>query len=397
MFSGWLPSARRGPLVESIGNATGGRCYIEWHEPDELEADEIVRSKPPVQLHNPKLLAPFQMLVTGYTMPEYGTIDPTFFVGFAYLVMFGLMFADVGQGAVLVLIGGLSARYFRGSRESTRNLMKLIAWCGTSAALFGVLFGSYFGMPWFPPLWFDFHGVVMGTSHTQGMVNDLFDILALAIYFGIVIIGVGLLFNWINLIRLRRWGPLIFDKGGIAGGWMYGGGIYAAFYLIRQGYKQLPSGELLLVLLGIPALLLFFKSPILAMMKGDEQPRKPITLFSFLNFGMAGIVELLEVFSGYLSNTLSFLRVAGLGIAHVSLMTAFFELARMATPGGSGQFTTFSILILIFGNVLVIGLEGLSAGIQSLRLHYYEFFTKFLRGSGMAYAPVSLRRVSEEA
>jgi V/A-type H+-transporting ATPase subunit I len=204
------------------------------------------------------------------------------------------------------------------------------------------------------------------------------------------IIGVGLLFNWINLVRQRKWGPLVLDKGGIVGGWIYGGGVYAAFYMVRHGYKELPRPELLLILVGIPALLLFFKAPILSRYK------KPITVFTLLNLGMEGIVELLEVFSGYLSNTLSFLRVAGLGIAHVSLMAAFFELARMATPGGSGQFTVASILILIVGNVLVIGLEGLSAGVQSLRLHYYEFFTKFLRGSGEAYSPISLRKVSEE-
>jgi len=271
-----------------------------------------------------------------------------------------------------------------------RNLAKLIVWCGLSSMLFGSLFGSYFGMSWLPPILFDFHGVVIGEVPVKSLVNDLFDILAISIYFGMGIIGVGLLFNWINLIRQRKWGELLLDKGGIAGGWMYGGGVYAAFYMVRHGYKELPDSLLLLILLGIPAVLLFFKAPILSKQK------KPITVFSLLNLGMEGIVELLEVFSGYLSNTLSFLRVAGLGIAHVSLMAAFFELARMATPEGSGPYTVASILVLIAGNILVIGLEGLSAGIQSLRLHYYEFFTKFLRGSGKAYAPISLRKVSEE-
>ena len=397
VFSGWLPAAYRVSLTKSIERVTGGRCYIEWREPRELSNEEIVHSKPPVQLHNPKLFAPFQMLVTNFSIPEYGTIDPTFFVVFAYLIMFGLMFADVGQGAVLATFGMLGSFLFRGAKEGARNLMKLIAWCGSSSILFGILFGSYFGMSWVPPIWFDFHGVVTGQQHGTSLVNDLFDILAIALYFGMVIIGVGLVFNWINLVRQRKWGTLVFDKGGVAGGWIYGGGIYTAFYLVRHGYKQLPRAELLLLLVVIPALLLFFKAPILAIWGAGKKPKKPLTVFSLLNIGMEGIVELLEVFSGYLSNTLSFLRVAGLGIAHVSLMTAFFELARMTTPGGNGKYTVGSILILLVGNVLVIGLEGLSAGIQSLRLHYYEFFTKFLRGSGEAYSPVSLRRVSEEA
>jgi V/A-type H+-transporting ATPase subunit I len=98
---------------------------------------------------------------------------------------------------------------------------------------------------------------------------------------------------------------------------------------------------------------------------------------------MEWIVELLEIFSGYLSNTLSFMRVAGLGIAHVCLIISFFTLAEM-TSG------IFSVIVLILGNILVIGLEGLSAGIQALRLNYYEFFTKFFHGTGKLYTPISL-------
>ena len=104
---------------------------------------------------------------------------------------------------------------------------------------------------------------------------------------------------------------------------------------------------------------------------------------------MEWIVELLEIFSGYLANTLSFMRVAGLGIAHVSLMIAFFEIARMVSPEGG---SIGSYMVLFSGNVLVIALEGLSAGIQSLRLNYYEFFSKYFFGSGRAYMPISLRR-----
>jgi V/A-type H+-transporting ATPase subunit I len=106
-------------------------------------------------------------------------------------------------------------------------------------------------------------------------------------------------------------------------------------------------------------------------------------------------VELLEIFSRYLSNTLSFMRVAGLGIAHVSLMAAFYEIAAMvsrsAGPGNGGGTTAAGIVVIVLGNVLVIVLEGLSAGIQSLRLNYYEFFTKFFHGTGRLYSPISLK------
>jgi V/A-type H+-transporting ATPase subunit I len=406
MFSGWLPEERRIQLMEALRNETRGRCYIEWSRPDGISAGDNGSSRPPVQLRNPRLFAPFQMLVTGYTIPAYGTIDPTYVVVFAYLVMFGLMFADVGQGMVLLVTGLICSSLFRkGERkEHVINLMKLIAWCGISAVLFGALFGSYFGFPLLRPLWFDYHSVVLGNTPGQSFITDLFDILAIAVYFGIAIISLGLIFNWINLVRLRRWPQFILDKGGLVGGWIYGGGIYTALYLVRNGYRQLPDSRTLLLLLGIPALLLFLKQPIGAALKGTRgrgkglgrRDKTQFNIFTPLNMTMVGVVELLEVFSGYISNTLSFLRVAGLGIAHVSLMTAFIELAAMAGSGDAGTLSVWSVAILVAGNVLVIGLEGLSAGIQSLRLHYYEFFTKFLQGSGDVYAPVSLRRMRED-
>jgi V/A-type H+/Na+-transporting ATPase subunit I len=81
------------------------------------------------------------------------------------------------------------------------------------------------------------------------------------------------------------------------------------------------------------------------------------------------------------------MRVAGLGIAHVTLMIAFFQIAQMAAPNGHN---VVSVIILILGNILVIGLEGLSAGIQSLRLNYYEFFSKYFSASGARYKPISM-------
>ncbi|HPS54540.1 MAG TPA: V-type ATPase 116kDa subunit family protein, partial [Sedimentisphaerales bacterium] len=183
------------------------------------------------------------------------------------------------------------------------------------------------------------------------------------------------------LIRTRQWDDLIFDKGGILGGWIYAGGTYIAFYYVSHGYKLFPEAMLMFILVGIPSILFSIKEPyhFFKHKKADEK-FGPATM---MNFVMYWVVELLEIFSGYLSNTLSFMRVAGLGIAHVCLMISFFTLADM-TSGIA------SVAILVFGNVLVIGLEGLSAGIQALRLNYYEFFTKFFHGTGKLYTPISL-------
>lgn len=383
IFTGWLPSSAKERLTKAIERASAGRCYLEWHE---VTGTDVVEEDIPVRFNNPKLLEPFQMLVSNFGIPRYGTIDPTPFVMPLYLAMFGLMFADVGQGLVLVLLGGLGALHLRGNdaKQGSYRLSWLVVWCGLSSVFFGLLFGSFFGVILFTPLWFDFHGAVSGHQADGPGRRDVFDILSVAAYFGIAVIALGLLFNWVNLIRARKWMELVFDKGGILGGWIYAGGIYIASYVISHGYKGFPPGMTLFLLVGVPALLLFVKEPYhyLRHVAGQaDQRANPI--FAILNFLMEWMVELLEIFSGYLSNTLSFLRVAGLGIAHVCLMISFFTLAEM-TSG------IWSLLILVLGNILVIALEGLSAGIQALRLSYYEFFTKFFHGTGKLYTPISL-------
>ncbi len=331
------------------------------------------------------------MLVTNFGIPEYGTIDPTPFVMFTYLIMFGLMFADVGQGAVLAMAGLAGTLLFKEKQETWRNLSKLVIWCGFASIITGFLFGSYFGMGLLKPLWFDYHGIISGHAQKQSYFNDIFDILAITVYFGIAVIGTGLLFNWINLTIKKKWIELIFDKGGITGGWFFGGGIYVAMYLIAHDYHGVPGFLPLLLLVGLPSILLYMKAP-LRYFEKKKFAGNNFTVMTLFDFGMQWVVELLEVFSGYLSNTLSFMRVAGLGIAHVSLMAAFFEIASMLNKGGQAVMTNpLSIIILVIGNILVIGLEGLTTGIQALRLNYYEFFTKFFSGSGVVFSPVSLK------
>ena len=381
-FSGWVPQDKKNDIEKGIKKASEGKCFLEWHTPD--DAVGVDPKKAPVKFTNPKILSPFQMLVENYSVPEYGTFDPTPVVAVSYLLMFALMFGDVGHGAMILLAGLIGSRLMEG--KPIKRLFQLLVWCGASAMVAGVLFGSYFGMQWFPPLWFDYHGAVAG--HAQGgFVNDIYGILTITIYFGIGVIGLGLIINWYNLIRKGRWFPLIFDKAGLLGGWMYGAGVYAAYYFINYDYKQLPPESYLFWMLGLPALLFFLK-PVIEHIRKTRSGGHGFSPMTLILVFMDWIVEMLEVFSGYLANTLSFMRVAGLGIAHVSLMTAFFQIARMITPEG---YSIGSIIILILGNLLVIVLEGLSAGIQSLRLNYYEFFSKYFSGSGIAYSPVSLK------
>ena len=381
VFSGWMPEHRREEIEGRIHDACGNRHYVEWRHPSPLEIKSI-----PVEMRNPKFLAPFELLVRNFALPAYGSVDPTPLVALTYLVMFGLMFGDAGHGLVLIL-AGIIGRLIGRPRDSVRKLLTLLIWCGASAVITGVLFGSYFGMQWFPPIWFDFHGIVSGHSGGR-LVSNIYDVLAITVYFGVSVIGLGLLINWINLIGRRNWFELIFDKAGVLGGVVYGAGFAGGVSFVRSGYTTLPDARLLLLGIAFPLVLFAFKPPIVYLRKRRRGRAGRLHLLSFVDFAMEWIVEMLELFSGYLANTLSFMRVAGLGIAHEALLIAFFEIAYSV---GGGTIKPLSLLVLLAGQILTILLEGLSAGIQSLRLNYYEFFSKYFTAAKRGYSPVSLQ------
>jgi len=106
----------------------------------------------------------------------------------------------------------------------------------------------------------------------------------------------------------------------------------------------------------------------------------------FLETFMESVINLLEIVMGYLANTVSFIRVAAFALAHAGLFLAIFQLAGLS---GKNQHLVSGI-ILILGNILIVLLEGLVVTIQSLRLNYYEFFSRFFVSAGREYRPLTL-------
>ncbi|MDD3058290.1 MAG: V-type ATPase 116kDa subunit family protein [Sphaerochaeta sp.] len=386
LFSGWVPTDQASLVEKAIEDASEGQCVVEWTEASSMPRDQV-----PVAMSSPKALAPFQKIVNNYSTPEYGTVNPTIFVMVAYLSMFGLMFADVGQGLVLLLVGLMGShsyktRPLKPDGMLSRNVTSLLVYLGLSSMVFGALFGSYFGLPLVPALWFNFEAAVAGHGT---LITDVYGILGITIRFGIIIIYTGLVLNWINLSRKKAYLTLLLDKNGLLGGLLFGIGLYMGFGFVRSGYRTFPSQPWIAPVVTVSLILLFARGFIIylvSLRKGGERHEiSHVVLDSVMEF----LVDVLEIFTGYLSNTLSFMRVAGLGIAHASLMESFKELSSMVDGFGG-------VAIFILGNVLVIVLEGLSAGIQSLRLNYYEFFSRYFTGKGVAYEPVGLSNTRSE-
>jgi V/A-type H+-transporting ATPase subunit I len=137
--------------------------------------------------------------------------------------------------------------------------------------------------------------------------------------------------------------------------------------------------------LFVPAGLIFF-GPLLWRVVSGQRPALENGLLVFI---MEGFVEILESASTYVSNTVSFLRVGAFALSHAVLSFIVFSLSEMVRETAAGA---LSLMIVIFGNVVIILLEGMIVAIQVVRLQYYEFFSKFFTETGVEFKPFRFRK-----
>jgi V/A-type H+-transporting ATPase subunit I len=367
LFSGWVPKDKTDQLVSALERRTGGRAIIEVTDAEKLAETREGGVEIPVLFKQPPFLRPFEMLVSGYGTPSYRTIDPTVFVGGTFLVMFGMMFGDIGHGLVLLFAGLILAAKSARLREAG----KLGIYCGAASMVFGLLYGSFFGLEdLIPALW----------AKPMENITDLFKV---AIGFGIIVVSLGIILNVINSLRTHAFWENFFDKSGPLVGVVYWAGIGIVIkYIVTDG--GLPHPAVFYGLFLAPLVVFAARAPLLKIMG----KRKRVFSEGMGTYIMESIVEIMEILMGYLANTVSFIRVAAFGLAHAGLFIAVFSLAEVVSskPGG----LVLSGIVLVLGNVLIIALEGLVVTIQALRLEYYEFFGKFFKGLGSKYEPAGL-------
>ena len=368
LLSGLIPGEKRENFIKEMRRVTKNRCIVELVPAEDLPRVRKGKIQVPVKLRNPPIFKPFEILTKTYGIPEYRSIDPTPVLGLSFLIMFGVMFGDIGHGLILMLCGGFMV--FRVRRESLRNAGLLILYAGVSSAVFGFLFGSFFGVEeLIPAIWLK----------PMDSISRLFKT---AIFFGIAMISLAVGLNIINGIRKRDFLGIIFDKAGLLAVALYWCGIIVASRMLTAGGGV--GNGLPVIIPGVmvgSVVLLFFREPIVQLFKGKRKlfPEGIVTGV------MGSIVELLEIFLGFLSNTVSFIRVAAFGLAHAGLFMAVFALSDSVKTTANGM---VSILVLIFGNILIICLEGLIVSIQAVRLEFYEFFSRFFQQGGRQYLPV---------
>ena len=322
-----------------------------WIDPDEIDrveaalaeagADTVLSLAPeggeagaPMLLRNPGWLKPFEFFPRLLGMPGMGEADPSLITALITPLMFGFMFGDAGQGAILVAIGLWGRRQY--------PLLALLVPGGIMAIFFGLMFGSVFSREDIvPALWLH-------------PLHEPLTVLAVALGMGIVVLLGGVLVDAVQAVwtgRLRHW---IYENGGIL----------VAYLSVLLAFWQGIFAWGLLLGLGLM---------IAGARNADGQ----------FDGGAAvkGLGEFVETLMRLLVSSVSFSRVGAFALAHAGLSAAIVGMADAA--GGAVGF-----VILILGNILIIALEGLVTGIQITRLVLFEFFTRFFHAGGREFRPL---------
>ncbi|MBN2104008.1 hypothetical protein JW835_08225 [bacterium] len=366
LISGWIPLKERDGFIKEVRKATQNRCVIEKHTADELTSVRQGKVQVPVQMKNYKVFKPFELITGAYGIPAYRTIDPTPILGLSFMIMFGMMFGDVGHGLVLTLLG--IGFLIRGKSEMQKHAGLLLCYVGGSSMVFGFLFGSLFGfedLSWLQPLW----------MRPMDSISELFKF---CIYFGIGMIFTSILINIVNAVRLKKYWDILFDNAGFFAALFYWSGIVIASRIVTSAA---PTQNIFVIyapaFMIFAMVLLFFREPIIHLAQGKRKlyPEGALTGI------VSSIIELMEISLGFLANTVSFIRIAAFGLVHAGLAMAIFSLSDAV--GGLG-----SVFVIIFGNVFIILLEGLVVSIQSVRLEFYEFFNRFFKEGRVSYRPL---------
>jgi V/A-type H+-transporting ATPase subunit I len=335
LIHGWLARADVLPLQQRLQERFAGQVVVGQLGINHEEFDRV-----PVLLRNPAWLRPFELLASILPLPKYGSYDPTPFLALTFPPLFGMILGDIGYGLVLLLIAAVLQRLFAEHRRVSDGA-HILGVAAAYAILFGLVFGELFGNlgeHWFAlqPLWLE---------RSRAVVPMI--LFAIAVGLGHITLGMLLGIRY----DCRR----------------------------RQTREALVRGiSLLIVLLGAFCLTAALpETP----WQVNKQLLVAILLLLPLLVITGGVLALLELLK-HLGNIISYVRIMAIGLCSVLFAQVANQLGSMVDSLLAAALiaTTLHLFNLLLG--------AFAPTVHALRLHYVEFFGKFLEFGGRRFTPL---------
>ena len=382
----------------AIGTIRVGKHHLSEHHDD---------AEPPIKFENGDISEPFELLVDLVGRPKYGTFDPTLLMTVTFPLFYGMILGDWGYGLVLCALAAYLGTKPFAADPLAKNGLTILRWMGIWCIIWGLIFAEGFGFVWDDTGQLGssspFAGIYAWTYsnfHVPGVLADLLgmgglhipfhratvggglqEYVVLSVYVGVVHIFLGLVIGLATVYKAHGAAAAYFEKGS----WLLilTGGTMQARNMV-MGYNDLFEIQIwsFLIIIGLVSLI--------------------IGLAIFEKFGWVGgiIMGPIETF-GLLANTLSYLRIMGVGVAGVKIaevsITMGWDKIGPAIDSGDILTVVLGLILFILIQLFAIALGILSPTIHAVRLHFVEWMGKFYDGSGKAFSPLGGRTLHVES
>ena len=376
VLDGWVPSDSVSDLQQSL------QSLDIYYEVDNSSSDE-----PPIKLDNPEVAKPFELFTKLYSTPKHWEYDPTMIIFITYPLFFGLMVGDAGYGFAYILFGHYILTKFA-YNEALANLGKILRTAGIYTFLFGTfiyaeafgqsfynigntlgytsaLFAKYYGPSFDIPL------IEKAEGFSWHLPIHKFDphgaqlMLLSSILIGVIHISLGLILGFLNEWKHHDLKHAIYAK--LSFFMILWGGLLSLTSLVGLLPESFQTIGLVVMLTGLG--------------------------LAIIGEGVVGLLEFPTIFS----NVISYARIGAIGLSDYGLAyTVNFISFSLLWPSGPAGIIA-AVFVMLIGHLTVFTLGIIGTGINSLRLQYVEFFTKFVQGGGTLYSPFGyIRKYTKE-